>query len=160
MKYLFLVFGIAIAWSSALGYWDLGSQFPGGWVVAIVGFLLVQRTELEPIILTNGAYSPVEILQKIVTGRPPRYGMADVSQLAEATAWATLGYAADFLLGLFVWPPIPNLELISVGAVTFLDVNWANIVSIFLCVFALQWCVAQYIRKGGNLSFLVGKRSN
>ena len=154
MKWLFLVGGGAIAWSSLLAYLDLGKEYPGGWVVGLVVFLLVQRTELEPIILTNGGLDPVQIIQKIISGDAPRYAMAKPAVLAEATAWATLGYAVDFLLGLFVWPPIPTLELLSVGAVTFLDINWGNIFNIILCVFALQACMAQFIRRGGKLPFL------
>ena len=157
MKYLFLVIGGGIFVSSLQAYREIGSQFFGslGGMMAIAIFLIVQGFEAKPIIMTNGAISPFAALNRISGGRRPNLTMADPEELLDASGWAVLGYGIDFVCGLLVWPIMGTWaifwDLVGVGAVTWGDVNFINVVKIIACVFLLQLCLQQYLIRGGRL---------
>jgi hypothetical protein len=153
VKYLFLVIAALIAVSSAAAYHELGLKLFGflGGVGAIAVFALVQGFELKPIFLTGGHCNIFGGLSKAIAGRPANLPETDPEELLDASAWATFGYAVDFVAGLIVWPVVDNWALIRVGGLTYPDVNLKHLGMILACVFLLQWCVQQYLRRGGKL---------
>jgi hypothetical protein len=159
IKYLFLILASGIFVTSAQAYWGIGAELYGtiGAVMALVVFLIVQLNELKPIILTGGSWSIFEQLQGAMAGKQINAKIADVDELLDARDWAYASYGIDFVAGLFVWPIITDMTLLQVGAITAADVNRIHIVQILLCVFAMQWCIGQYLRRGGKLPKVMEK---
>jgi hypothetical protein len=159
MKYLFLMLAGAIFMNSLKAYHAVGqSTFGGrlGGLIAVVVFLLVQGFELKPIFLTNGGAGIFPTLNKLVGGKVPTFALADPEELLDATLWATLGYAMDFIAGLLVWPPVSSYKLVAMGGVTFADIRWAAVGSILACVFGMQLCIQQYLSRGGKVPGILG----
>ena len=159
MKYLFLFLGGAIFVSSVKAYNAVGiTTFGGriGGIIAVVILLLVQGFELKPIFLTNGGAGIFPTINKLVGGKVPTFALADPEELLDATLWATLGYAVDFVAGLLVWPPVSSYQLVAMGGVTFADIRWNAVASILACVFGLQLCVQQYLIRGGKVPGFLG----
>lgn len=159
MKYLFLVIGGGIFFNSLGAYRNIGTGFMGtmGGIMAIAVFLIVQGFEAKPIIMTNGAMSPIQALARVTAGKSTNIHICDPEELLDAAGWATFGYAVDFVAGLFVWPPIGTWDifwdLIGIGGVTWGDVRWGNLMQIMACVFLLQICLKQYLIRGGRIPF-------
>ena len=159
MKYLFLGLAGLIFLESAKAYMAIGSQMMGpmGRAGALLIFVMVQAFELHPIILTGGQEGVIPQLSKAVAGRPANMAPADPEVLLDASMWATAAYAVDFIAGINVWPLIKAgggmsiWSLIRVGGVTMADIAWTNLLMVFACVFLLQWCVAQYLKRGGKI---------
>jgi hypothetical protein len=86
----------------------------------------------------------------------PSFALADPEELLDATLWATLGYAVDFIAGLLVWPPVSSYKLVAMGGVTFADIRWAAVGSILACVFGMQLCIQQYLSRGGKVPGILG----
>lgn len=162
MKWLFLALGACIFFASIQAYRELGSNLFGGMgsFAAIVVFLMVQGFELRPILMTNGIMDVFAEAKKLAAGKPANIPGCDPEELAEATSWATLGYAIDFTAGLIVWPIVTRWDLLRIGAITFSDIQWINVFQIIACVFLLQKCIQQYLRRGGKLPFTGGKKAN
>jgi len=166
VKWLFLGLAGLIFVESAKAYMAVGGDMLGtmGRAGAIIIFLMVQAFELHPIILTGGHGGVIPQLSKAVSGRSSNIAPADPEVLLDASMWATAAYAVDFIAGLNVWPLIkPGAgmsiwALIRVGGVTMADIAWANLLMVFACVFLLQWCVAQFLKRGGRVpNFVAGK---
>ena len=159
MKYLFLVLAGAIFVNSLKAYNAVGQDTFGGrlgGLIAVVVFPLVQGFELKPIFLTNGGAGIFPTLNKLVGGKVPSFALADPEELLDATLWATLGYAVDFIAGLLVWPPVSSYKLVAMGGVTFADIRWAAVGSILACVFGMQLCIQQYLSRGGKVPGILG----
>jgi len=166
MRFLFLGLAGLIFVESAKAYMSVGSEMAGtiGRVGALLVFLMVQAFELHPIVLTGGHGGVIPQLSKIVSGKQSNVSPADPEVLLDASMWATAAYAVDFIAGINVWPlmnPTGGLSvwaLIRVGGVTLSDVAWGNLLMVFSCVFLLQWCVAQYLKRGGKVpGFFTGR---
>lgn len=156
MKYLFLVLAGGIFWSSLTAYRAIGGELFGwsGQLMAMAVFLIVQGFELKPILLTRGHGGEVfRSLSRITAGKPSNTPLADPEELSEATTWAGIGYAIDFVCGLLVWPIVTAWDLLMIGGLTFTDINMVNLAKIIACVFLLQICIAQYLKRGGALPF-------
>ena len=165
MKYLFLALAGFIFLESAKAYMLVGGQMMGGMgrYGALLVFLMVQSFELHPIALTGGHSGVIPLLSKAVAGKPSNMAPADPEVLLDASMWATAAYAVDFVAGINVWPLINSggvsiWSLIRVGGVTMADIAWANLLMVFACVFLLQWCIAQYLKRGGKVPN-VGRRA-
>lgn len=159
MKWLFLGLAGFIAIESAKAYMAVGSDMMGtmGRMAALLVFLMVQAFELHPIMLTGGHGGVMPQLSKAISGRQSNMNPADPDVLLDASMWATAAYAVDFVAGINVWP-IMNTSgdmsvwsLIGVGGVTMNDLAWGNLMMVFACVFLLQWCMAQYLKRGGKI---------
>ena len=161
MKYLFLVLGGIIAWSSMKAYREIGANMFGGMggIGAIAVFALVQAFELKPILMTKGQSDIFGGISKIASGKTANLPECDVEELLDACGWATLGYAIDFVAGLFVWPVVSSWALIRVGGLTAGDVDVWNILRIVACVFLLQVCIQQFLKRGGKVPFGGAKRA-
>ena len=155
MKYLFLVIGGGIFFNSLGAYREIGSNLFGGIgsLMAIAVFLIVQGFEAKPIIMTGGGVSPLIFFERIVGGKNPNAVICDPEELADATDWAGAGYAIDFACGLLVWPVVTLWDLVWIGGVSWGDVRWGSVAQIIACVFLLQICLAQYLRRGGKVPF-------
>ena len=153
MRFLYLGVAAAISISSAKGYWSAGAQLQGliGAIVAIGVFFMVQRSEILPIAMTGGGANPIRWLQQMVSRGSSQFTLVDPEDLHKATIGATVSYLIDFALGLSVWPPVPDVNLLMIGGVTPWDIDLGNIVQIMLCVFGLQFCVGKYLEAGGKL---------
>ena len=158
MKYLFLALAGIIFIESAKAYGAIGSEMAGtmGRAGALLIFILVQAFELHPIVLTGGHAKIIPQLSKAVAGRAANMNPADPEVLLDASMWATAAYAVDFVAGINVWPLIKSGELsiwslFRVGGVTMADIAWTNLIMVFACVFLLQWCAAQYLKRGGKI---------
>lgn len=158
MRYGFLALAALIAISSAQAYMTVGANMMGmmGRVGALLIFIMVQGFELHPIILTGGQSGVMPQLSKAIAGRAANMAPADPEVLLDASMWATAAYAVDFIAGINVWPLIKSGDmsiwsLIRVGGVTMADIAWTNLMMVFACVFLLQWCVAQYLKRGGKI---------
>lgn len=160
MKWLFLGVGAIIFIESAKAYMLVGSSLMGtmGRIGALLIFLIVQGMELRPILMTGGAMGIIPKLSNIVGGRQVKLNLADPEELIDATQWATRAYAVDFVAGLFVWPVISGnaMALLRVGGVALSNLNGKNVVMIMACVFALQFCVQQYLVRGGKVPRILG----
>lgn len=164
MKWLFLGVGAIIFLESAKAYMVLGASLMGGLgrIGALLIFLIVQGMEIRPIVMTGGAMGIIPKLSNIVGGRQVKLNLADPEELIDATQWATRAYAVDFVAGLFVWPVIMGnaWALLRVGGVALSNLNGKHVVMILACVFGLQFCVQQYLVRGGKVpSFLGGVRN-
>jgi hypothetical protein len=163
VKYLFLILGGIIAWSSMKAYRELGTSLFGGMggIGAIAVFALVQMFELKPILMTNGQTDIFGGLAKIAAGKTANLPECDVEELLDAVGWATLGYTIDFVAGLFVWPIVPSWDLLRMGGVTAADVaaGLPNLFQIIACVFLLQICIQQFLKRGGKLPFGGARRA-
>lgn len=165
MKYLFLGLAGFIFLESSKAYMVVGHQMMGGmgrWAALLI-FFMVQAFELHPIILTGGHGGVIPLLSKAVAGRPSNMAPADPEVLLDASMWATAAYAVDFVAGINVWPLIQSGDLsiwslIRIGGVTMADIAWSNLLMVFACVFLLQWCVAQFLKRGGRFPNL-GRRA-
>jgi len=166
MKWLFLGLASLIFVESAKAYMAVGSDLLGtmGRVGALLIFLMVQAFELHPIVLTGGHGGVMPQLSRIVSGKTSNVAPADPEVLLDASMWATAAYAVDFIAGINVWPlmnPSSGMSvwaLIRVGGVTLSDVAWGNLMMVFACVFLLQWCMAQYLKRGGKVpSYFTGR---
>jgi hypothetical protein len=120
-------------------------------LVAIAVFVMVQRSEIAPIAMTKGEVNPIQSLQQMISKGNSQFTLVDPEDLHRATIAATVSYLIDFALGLSVWPPVPNIDLLMIGGVTPRDLDLGNIVQIMLCVFGLQYCVGKYLQAGGRL---------
>lgn len=163
MKYLFLALGGFIFVNSLKAYQGYGQQILDGRIgglIAVVVFLLVQGFELKPIWLTKGQAGIFANLNKVTGGRQADFAMVDPEELLDASLWAWVGYGVDFVAGLMVWPPVPSWALVTVGGVTLGDIRWNAVFSIILCVFGLQFCVQQYLARGGKVPNLFGGKGN
>jgi hypothetical protein len=164
MKWLFLGVAAIIFLESAKAYMLLGSSLMGGLgrIGALLVFLIVQGMELRPIVMTGGAMGIIPKLGNIVGGRQVKLNLADPEELIDATQWATRAYAVDFVAGLFVWPPISGnaWALLRVGGVSISSLNGKHAVMIMACVFALQFCVQQYLVRGGKVPKFLGGLPN
>lgn len=162
MKYLFLGLAAAIAFSSIKAYQSTGVIYLDGrigGIIAVVVFLIVQGFELKPIVLTKGKAGVFANLGLAMSGRGTDFAMVDSQELLDASLWAWIGYGVDFICGLLVWPPVASWQLVTVGGVSFGDIRWNAVFSIVLCVFGLQFCVQQYLSRGGNLpKFFTGEK--
>ena len=160
MRWLFLGLGGCIFFNSLGAYRDLGAQFGGaGSIAAILVFLLVQAFELRPIIMTNGIMDVWTEIKKIMAGKPGNIPHVDPDELAEANTWAFIGYGIDLIAGLLVWPIVSSWDLLRIGAVTLSDINGWHVAQIIACVFLLQKCVQQYLKRGGKVPF-TGRKVN
>ena len=160
MRWLFLGLGGCIFFNSLGAYRDLGAQFGGaGSIAAILVFLLVQAFELRPIIMTNGIMDVWTEIKKIMAGKPGNIPQVDPDELAEANTWAFIGYGIDLIAGLLVWPIVSSWDLLRIGAVTLSDINGWHVAQIIACVFLLQKCVQQYLKRGGKVPF-TGRKVN
>jgi hypothetical protein len=162
MKWLFLALGGCIFFNSLSAYRELGQQFGGmGSAAAVITFLIVQGMELRPIVMTGGVMNIWNEVKKVMAGRPGNNPQVDPDELAEANGWAFAGYGIDLIAGLLVWPIVNRWELLKIGAVTMADINFWNVAQIIACVFLLQKCFQQYLKRGGKVpGFLGGKRVN
>ena len=153
MRYLFLVVGMGIFVTSLQAYRDVGESILGqtGGLMAIAVFLIVQGLEVKPIIMTNGMNSCFQSLNRASAGKKVNVQMCDPEELADASGWALVGYGIDFVAGLLVWPLLSAWDLITIGGVTWSDVNFGNLVRIVMCVFLLQMCVQQFLKRGGKV---------
>ena len=158
MKWLFLALATFIGLESAKAYARVGMELSGGMgrIIALIIFVMVQSFELRPIVLMGGHGGVLPMLSMASAGKPINMNLADPEELADAASWATRAYLVDFVCGLFVWTPLVVSSgmiwsVIRAGAVTFGDLSFRNCLMIVSCVFALQWCVAQYLRRGGKL---------
>lgn len=166
MKYLFLGLAGIIFIESAKAYMAIGAEMMGGMgrIGALLIFLMVQAFELHPIILTGGHGGVIPILSKAVAGRSANISPADPEVLLDASMWATAAYAVDFVAGINVWPLIKSgglsvWALIRVGGVTMSDIAWSNLMMVFACVFLLQWCISQYLKRGGKVPNIGNRRA-
>jgi hypothetical protein len=161
MKYLFLSLGGLIFIESAKAYWNIGREMNGGLgaLAAILVFLLAQGFEMRPIVLTKGQSGVMDLLGNILSGKPATVPAVDPKELFEASAWALLAYGVDFVAGLNVWPPVRAVSglspwsLVSVGGLTPGNIQGWNVIMIVSCVFGMQFCVRQYLKRGGIIPF-------
>lgn len=160
MKWLFLGVGAIIFIESAKAYMLVGSSLMGGLgrIGALLIFLIVQGMEMRPIIMTGGAMGIIPKLSGIVGGRQVKLNLADPEELLDATQWATRAYGVDFVAGLFVWPVISGnaWALLRVGGVALSNLNGRHAMMILMCVFGLQFCVQQYLVRGGKVPKMLG----
>lgn len=162
MKYLFLALGGFIFVNSLKAYQGYGQQTLDGRIgglIAVVVFLLVQGFELKPIWLTKGQAGIFANLNKVTGGKKADFAMVDPEELLDASLWAWIGYGVDFVAGLMVWPPVPSWALVTVGGITLSDIRWNAVFSIILCVFGLQFCIQQYLARGGKVPNLFGGKN-
>ncbi len=153
VRFLYLGIASLVAFSSVKGYWAAGYNWQswlGGLIAACI-FLFVQKAELQPLAMTDGECDPVSLLKNMVSKGSAKLTLADPEDLHRATINATVAYMVDFALGLIVWPPVPQTELLFLGGVTPWDVSIDNIFKVLLCVFGLQMIMARYLRAGGKL---------
>ena len=164
MKWLFLGVGAIIFIESAKAYMLVGGSLMGllGRIGALLVFLIVQGMEMRPILMTNGAMGIIPKLSSIVGGRQVQLNLADPELLLDATQWATRAYAVDFVAGLFVWPIISGnaWALLAVGGVSTTNLNPKSVVMIIACVFGLQFCLQQYLTRGGKVPKIFGGLNN
>ena len=121
-----------------------------GSFMAIAVFLIVQGFEAKPIFMTNGAVSPIGALCKVTSNKNPKLHLADPEEVADASGWAVVGYGIDFVCGLIIWPLLTAWDLITIGGFTWADINTGNLLRIIACVFLLQLCLQQFLRRGGR----------
>lgn len=163
MKYLFLVIGGIIFVSSLQAYREIGQSMYGllGGIGFVAIFLLVQGFELKPIFLTGGQSDIFGGLSNLASGKQANIPKVDIEELLDAVAWALLGYAIDFIAGLFVWPIVSSWALVRIGGVTAGDISIVNLAKIGACVFLFQICIQQYLKRGGKLpAFITGVRNH
>lgn len=159
MRWLFLALGGCIFFNSLSAYRDLGQQFGGiGSIAAVIVFLMVQAFELRPIVMTGGVMDIWGEVKKIMAGKPGQLPQVDPDELSEASTWAFIGYGIDLIAGLLVWPIVARWDLLRIGAVTMSDINFWNVAQIIACVFLLQKCIQQYLKRGGKVSFSGGAK--
>lgn len=159
MKFLFLGLAGFIFLESVKAYMAVGSELMGtpGRIAAVLVFLMVQGFELQPILMTGGHAGVMPQLSRVVSGKAADINPVDPEVLLDASMWATAAYAVDFVAGINVWPLFNTnggfsiWALIRVGGVTMADIAWGNLLMVFGCVFMLQWCVAQYLKRGGKI---------
>lgn len=159
MKWLFLALGGFIFVSSIKAYQTTGQQMldpkMGGYVAMVI-FLLVQAFELKPIVLTRGQNGIFAAMGQSMAGGKGEIAVVSPKELLDASVWAWIGYGIDFVAGLMVWPPVPSWQLVTVGGVTLADIRWNAVFSIVLCVFGLEFCVQQYLSRGGKVPKFLG----
>lgn len=160
MKFLFLAAAAVIFIEAAKAYISVGAEVMGlpGRIFAILLFIGVQWHELQPIFLTGGKTNLIEDLTRIISGKSANIYPCDPEVLLDASMWAWAAYGVDFIAGINVWPLIvPNgggmhwLDLLGLGALTRADFSLWNAVMVFACVFGMQWCISQYLKRGGKI---------
>jgi hypothetical protein len=154
VKFAALFIGGLIAFEGARAYGKLGVEWNGilGLVLATLIFFVIQRGELEPVVMTGGQHTPLQMLIASIGGKKIDLKLVDPEEFHQASTWAFRCYVVDMIVGLFVWQPLKTarpLELLQSGAATAGDVNVGNIGMIIAVTFVLQECVAFYLRKGG-----------
>ena len=149
----FLAIGGFIAIESLKAYRLVGEGWNGriGGIMAMILFLMVQGFEMWPIIMARGDGKFLGLLAARARGKEQRVDLPDPEEYRDASKWACGAYLVDFCMGMIVWP-FP-WSLITVGGLTSEDVlaNRGNLIMLIGCVFGLQFCVSQYLKRGGKL---------
>lgn len=156
MRFIVLGIGGLIAIEGLKAYAQMGREWNGalGMVLALLIFAIIQGGELRPTLMTKGQVGFLQIVAQSFGGKPINMHMCDPEELHEACTWAFRCFIADMIVGLVVWMPIKAdkpMQLIQAGAVTMADLDWGNIGMILAVTFAMEECIAFYLRKGGNV---------
>jgi hypothetical protein len=156
IKYVSLGIGALIAMEGFKAYGALGQDWNGmlGRVLSVLVFYVIQHGELNPIIMSKGQMGPLQMLSQAFGGKPIDLQLVDPEEMLDAARWGWWCYAFDMVVGLVVWNPLRTerpFQLMASGAVTWGDVIVTNLLMIAAVTFALQECIAFYLRKGGKL---------